>query len=131
MKSIKTIYVLENLRSLSPSDGFHSLKCGYCSYIIQVARKCRMSNFATHLQMLDTSALRALRHILAREMFENVDLGNKLYNTVSDEERIQNEVDDKMRKIHAIDREIRARSSRTKAAPTASKKRKASKTPSK
>ncbi len=84
-----------------------------------------------HLQMLDTSALRALRHLLAKEMFQQVDLGNKPYNTLDDEERIQKEVNDKMKRIQAIDRELRARSSRSKVATAATKKRKASKTPSK
>jgi ribosomal 50S subunit-associated protein YjgA (DUF615 family) len=91
-----------------------------------------MSGFATHLQMLDISALRTLRHLLAKEMFQQVDLGNKLYNTIEDEARIQKEVDDRMKKIQAIDRELRTRSARSKAAATvATKKRKASKTPSK
>lgn len=89
-----------------------------------------MSGFITHLQMLDSSALRALRHILAKQMFEQVDLGNKLYNTVSDEERIQKEVDDTMKKIQEIDKELRRRS-RSSTSKAVSKKRKASKTPSK
>lgn len=90
-----------------------------------------MSGFATHLQMLDITALRTLRHLLAKQMFEQVDLGNKLYNTVEDEDRIQKDVQDKMKRIQAIDRELRARSARSKTASVATKKRKASKTPSK
>lgn len=89
-----------------------------------------MSNFVKYLQTLDAPALRAMRHILAREMFQHVDLGNKLYNTASDEQKIEKEVNDKMMKIRAIDEELRTRAARSKTA-TASKKRKASKTPDK
>lgn len=79
---------------------------------------------------MDSDALRALRSRLAKEMFQTIDLGNKLYNTPSEEAAIQKKADDKMKKILAIDKELRARESGSPASAKATKKRKASKTPS-
>lgn len=91
-----------------------------------------MSGFTTHLQMLDTSALRTLHRILAREMFEAVDLGNKPYNTPSQEQKIRDEINDKTHKLEQVNQELRNREKRSKmTAPSVSKKRKATKTPSK
>jgi hypothetical protein len=68
-----------------------------------------MSTFVKYLETLDTVRLRAVRHIIAKELFQKIDLGNKPYLTEKEEQEIQKEVDEKNKKIGLIDQELRKR----------------------
>lgn len=90
-----------------------------------------MSTFRKYLETLDVSALRAMRYMFTKEMFEKVSLGNKIYNTESYEQKLRKEIDSNNDKVRAINDELKNRLARSKINTTVSKKRKASKTPSK